>query len=174
METYEVSWGSKKKAYKTALGAYKKFKTLIATEEIVTICSYKNNVIIEILEYSKYLLQKFSYKIRYEIKDEIKDGDRILEGYYFKLVYETFPIIERLTSNILSNLTKRGIIVSSREIKRGLIRYFRHVYEGYSSVYVFVTDAIYINIDGDYNAKFEYRNKDINVKKCEFTINNGV
>lgn len=174
METYEVSWGSKKKAYKTALGAYKKFKILIETEEIAAICSYENNVIVEVLEYSKYLLQKFSYKIRHEIKDEIKDGDRILEGYYFKLVYETFPIIEKLTNNILSNLTKRGIIVSSREIKREIIRYFRLGYEGYRSVYVLVTDAIYINIDGDYTAKFEYKNKDTIVKSCAFTINSEV
>ena len=170
METYEVSWGSKKKEYKTALGAYKKFKTLIETEEIVDVCSYENNIIVEVLEYSKYLLQKFSYKLRYELKD----GDRVLEEYYFKLVYETFPIIEKLTNSILSNLTKRGIIVNSREIKREIIRYFRLGYEGYRSVYVLVTDAIYINIDGDYNAKFEYRNKDIHVKKCEFTINNGI
>ena len=127
METYEVSWGSKKKAYKTALGAYKKFKTLIATEEIVTICSYKNNVIIEILEYSKYLLQKFSYKIRYEIKDEIKDGDRILEGYYFKLVYETFPIIERLTSNIFlekyDSIFKKNNVIIQKTDNKGLFEY---------------------------------------------------
>ena len=170
METYEVSWGSKKKVYKTALGAYKKFKTLIATEEIVAICSYENNVIVEVLEYSKYLLQKFSYKIRHEIKD----GNRVLEEYYFKLVYETFPIIEKLTNNILSNLTKRGIIVSSREIKREIIKYFRLGYEGYNSVYVIVTDAIYINIDSDYTAKFEYRNKDTIVKSCAFTISSEV
>lgn len=170
METYEVSWGSKKKAYKTALGAYKKFKTLIETEEIAAICSYENNVIVEVLEYSKYLLQKFSYKIRFEIQD----GDRILEEYYFKLVYETFPIIEKLTNSILSNLTKRGIIVNSREIKREIIRYFRLGYEGYRSVYVLVTDAIYINIDGDYTDKFEYKNKDTIVKSCAFTINNEV
>ena len=158
MAIYEVSWGSKKKAYKTALGAYKKFKDLRIREPFISICKYSDNDIEEILSFNNYLLEKFTYTV----KNGVEGSDRILEEYYFSAIYEEFNDIQRLTTNLIYNLTNIGVIVNSREIKRSIIKYFLKGYSSYNRVNVLVNDSIHINIDDVYKDTFEYKNKKIN------------
>ena len=166
MDNYGVVCNNEVKTYKTSLGAYKRFKKLIETDDSATLSRFKDSVMEEMLVYNKCLARHFVYNC----KNEVLDSDRIVEEYYFKCIYEAFPVIYKLSVDLINTLTNKGVIVNSREIKRAIIQYFMSGNDDYSKVVVLVSDAIYINIDDKYSMNFAYKNKR-QAAACSFVLN---
>lgn len=166
MVSYAVVCNNEVKTYKTSLGAYKRFKKLIETDDSVILSRFKDSVMEEMLVYNKCLAKQFIYTS----SNEVLDSDRIVEEYYFKCMYEAFPVIDKLSTDLINFLTNKRVIVNTREIKRAIIQYFMSGNDDYNKVVVLVSDAIYINIDDKYSMNFAYKNKG-QVVACSFVLN---